>query len=399
MSELAVIIALFGTGLKLDRPLHPARLGRGRPPAARRDAADDRRGRAPSATSRSASRSGAALILGAVLAPTDPVLAGDIGVGPPGEEREHEPNFSITGEAGLNDGLAFPFVFAGAVHARARRQRVDRRVAARRRALRARGRRGPRRRRSASAPAPSPSALRDRRLLAARFDAWLAIPTVLVIYGVAEIAGAYGFIAAFVGGLAFRRYERSHDLNVSVHEGAEVVEKVGELVLVLLVGSMITIAGLEVPGLSGWLLVPALLLADPPALGGRRRWSARPSRPASGSSSPGSASAASARSTTWRSPPRRPQLSRRGRAADRLDRDRRRRRLDRRPRRHRRAARAAAAAPRGGRARLRLEQGDLSERSARGGAAQAAASLPSANEITAITARRIRMGVIAATSR
>ena len=54
---------------------------------------------------------GAALILGAVLAPTDPVLAGDIGVGPPGDEREHEPNFSVTGEAGLNDGAAFPFVY------------------------------------------------------------------------------------------------------------------------------------------------------------------------------------------------------------------------------------------------------------------------------------------------
>ena len=47
------------------------------------------------------------------LAPTDPVLAGDIGVGPPGDEDEREPNFSITGEAGLNDGLAFPFVLLG----------------------------------------------------------------------------------------------------------------------------------------------------------------------------------------------------------------------------------------------------------------------------------------------
>ena len=56
---------------------------------------------------------GAAVILGAILAPTDPVLAGDIGVGPPGDEEEQEPNFSITGEAGMNDGLAFPFIFAG----------------------------------------------------------------------------------------------------------------------------------------------------------------------------------------------------------------------------------------------------------------------------------------------
>ena len=66
---------------------------------------------------------GAAIILGAVLAPTDPVLAGDVGVGPPGDEDEHEPNFALTSEAGLNDGLAFPFVFLGAyVAARAGRR-------------------------------------------------------------------------------------------------------------------------------------------------------------------------------------------------------------------------------------------------------------------------------------
>src|SRR6185436_14879263 len=55
---------------------------------------------------------GAALLLGACIAPTDPVLAGDIGVGPPGDEDDHEPNFALTSEAGLNDGLAFPFVLA-----------------------------------------------------------------------------------------------------------------------------------------------------------------------------------------------------------------------------------------------------------------------------------------------
>ena len=42
------------------------------------------------------------------------MLAGDIGVGPPGDEEEREPNFSITGEAGLNDGLAIPFLLLGA---------------------------------------------------------------------------------------------------------------------------------------------------------------------------------------------------------------------------------------------------------------------------------------------
>src|SRR3954468_9140256 len=53
-----------------------------------------------------------ALLLAAALAPTDPVLASDIQVGPPGSGEEDETRFSLTSEAGLNDGLAFPFVHA-----------------------------------------------------------------------------------------------------------------------------------------------------------------------------------------------------------------------------------------------------------------------------------------------
>ena len=51
----------------------------------------------------------AALLLGAVLAPTDPVLASDVQVGPPHRPEQGEVRFSLTSEAGLNDGLAFPF--------------------------------------------------------------------------------------------------------------------------------------------------------------------------------------------------------------------------------------------------------------------------------------------------
>ena len=54
---------------------------------------------------------GAAVLLGAILAPTDPVLASDVQV-------EHawdrdRVRFGLTGEAGLNDGTAFPFVLLG----------------------------------------------------------------------------------------------------------------------------------------------------------------------------------------------------------------------------------------------------------------------------------------------
>ena len=49
------------------------------------------------------------VLIGAVMAPTDPVLAADVQVGPPGSGEEDEVRFSLTSEAGLNDGLAFPF--------------------------------------------------------------------------------------------------------------------------------------------------------------------------------------------------------------------------------------------------------------------------------------------------
>lgn len=54
---------------------------------------------------------GAAVLLGAILAPTDPVLAGDVQVSQPKDHRRLR--FTLAGEAGLNDGTAFPFVMLG----------------------------------------------------------------------------------------------------------------------------------------------------------------------------------------------------------------------------------------------------------------------------------------------
>jgi NhaP-type Na+/H+ or K+/H+ antiporter len=53
----------------------------------------------------------AAVLLGAILSPTDPVLASEVQL-----EHAQDPNelrFGLTSEGGLNDALAFPFVYFG----------------------------------------------------------------------------------------------------------------------------------------------------------------------------------------------------------------------------------------------------------------------------------------------
>lgn len=54
---------------------------------------------------------GAAILLGAIIAPTDPVLATDVQIRHPGERDRLR--FTLTCEAGMNDGSAFPFVMLG----------------------------------------------------------------------------------------------------------------------------------------------------------------------------------------------------------------------------------------------------------------------------------------------
>ena len=262
LAEFAVIVALFGAGLKLDRPLRwrewastirlilivmPLTIG----------------AVALFGTVAMGLSLGAAVILGAALAPTDPVLASDVQVGPPGEEKELEPQFALTSEAGLNDGFAFPFVFLGVFIVGeggtawlpewlaadvAYAVMVGILLGGAAGYLTAAGARW----------------LRERGLLLAQFDGWLSLAAVLAVYGATELVGAYGFLAAFAGGLAFRRHELGHESHARVHAGAETVEKITELALVLLLGSLLASDGLGALVVAGWLLAPLLLLVIRP---------------------------------------------------------------------------------------------------------------------------------------
>ena len=108
-SEFAVIIALFGTGIRIDRVTGKGLWG----PTARLLAIAmplSMLGVVLIGSVAGLTIAGAVL-LAAVLAPTDPVLAADVQVGPPLEGGEHPVRLALTTEAGLNDGLAFPFVY------------------------------------------------------------------------------------------------------------------------------------------------------------------------------------------------------------------------------------------------------------------------------------------------
>lgn len=270
LTEFTVIIALMGVGLALDRPLHlfkPRTWSRWG--AAWRLLAVTMPltiagvalvswwvvGLAPAA----------ALLLGAVLAPTDPVLASDVQVGGPtasddgghDEIDEHdEVRFALTSEAGLNDGLAFPFVYAavfltslGAISDWGLRWlawELVGKVAVGVLLGIAVG--------WLLAKAAFRSPARSLRL-AETGEPLLALAAVLLAYGVAETLGGYGFLAVFTCAMALRSAERGHTYHVHMHEIIERLERLLTLVVLLLLGVAMT------NGLLGNLTWQAVLLA------------------------------------------------------------------------------------------------------------------------------------------
>lgn len=109
-SEIAVVISLFSCGLKLKLPLGDERWWL----ALRLALASMVVTVALIAVAGHYGLGlgwGAAVLLGAILAPTDPVLASDVQVRTPGDHERLR--FALTSEAGLNDGTAFPFVMLG----------------------------------------------------------------------------------------------------------------------------------------------------------------------------------------------------------------------------------------------------------------------------------------------
>ncbi len=110
LTEIAVLISLFSAGVKMPVPV---KFNRWRPPIRLAWVS------MTIAVALVAAFScfflnlplGAGILLGAVLAPTDPVLATDVQSRHPGDNDQLR--FTLTCEAGMNDGTAFPFVMLG----------------------------------------------------------------------------------------------------------------------------------------------------------------------------------------------------------------------------------------------------------------------------------------------
>ena len=254
---------------------------------------------------------GACVLLGAILAPTDPVLASDVQVQHPGDRDRLR--FALTGEGGLNDGTAFPFVMLGLglmglheIGAFGWRWLVVDAI-------------------WSSVMGPVVGALlglaigrlvlhlRREHKEAVGLDDFLAMGLVALSYGVAQLLHANGFLAVFAAGMALRRLERSQTAGpdsqkaveqakadpdqsiadaVAVHPQHapafmaqavlgfnEQIERIGEVAVVITIGAMLWSVKWH-PG--AWWLVPLLLLVIRPgavALGllrssssGGQRW-------------------------------------------------------------------------------------------------------------------------------
>jgi sodium/hydrogen antiporter len=149
---------------------------------------------------------GAAVLLGAILAPTDPVLASDVQVSDP--EDRNRLRVALTGEGGLNDGTAFPFVMLGlgllGLHPLGewglRWFMVDV-VWAVCGGLAIGGALG-------TLMGKLVLHLRMRHAQAVGYDDFLALGLIGLAYGAALLLNTYGFLAVFAAGVALRRVER-----------------------------------------------------------------------------------------------------------------------------------------------------------------------------------------------
>jgi sodium/hydrogen antiporter len=216
-----------------------------------------------------------AMLLGAVIAPTDPVLAADVQVKSPiakslvdketedqkSEEqvKEDEVRFALTSEAGLNDGLAFPFTNLAVAMALAGSEignwieswlLVDVLYKLGVGFFAGIG--------LGYLLALAMFSVAAKSEMAKSIIGLGAIASTLIIYGFTEYLGGYGFLATFIGAYQIRSYEREHEYHIAFHEMSESIERMLTALVLLALGGAIA-GGLLAP-LNLSLIISALII-------------------------------------------------------------------------------------------------------------------------------------------
>jgi sodium/hydrogen antiporter len=209
----------------------------------------------------------AAILLGAVLAPTDPVLASDVQVpGPNGDGDDDEVRFALTSEAGLNDGLAFPFTNLAVLIAvngiapegwLAEFAFVE--VAYK------------------IAVGVAAGWLVGRLLALAIFgkrsqlprtrDGMIALAATLIAYAGTEAINGYGFLAVFVAAVVIRNQERKHSYLEVMHQFSDQIERLLSAIVLILFGGALVSGILGYLGWRGALVAVLIVLAVRPLAG------------------------------------------------------------------------------------------------------------------------------------
>ncbi|QHG18579.1 sodium:proton antiporter [Nostoc sp. ATCC 53789] len=180
---------------------------------------------------------GEAILLGAILAPTDPVLASEVQLTDINDQDELR--FGLTSEGGLNDALAFPFVYFG-LHALkddnwgnwfkqwiavdliwAIAVGIIMGIVV------------------AKSIVWIENKIQKRRPADKLMEDFIAISTILITYSLTEMVNGYGFLAVFVAGLVVQRSYKNPEKPLAQLEFIEQVEKLLEVGTILLLGSIL----------------------------------------------------------------------------------------------------------------------------------------------------------------
>lgn len=245
LTEIMVIISLMGTGLKIDRPFS---FGGWKIPFLLVSVTMILciGGVAAIAFYFLGFDLPSSILLGAVLAPTDPVLASDVQVGPPHEKEKNEVRFALTAEAGMNDGTAFPFTWLAIVVFMIQ---------------------------SGATPDLSEWLYKDllyrivigiacgfliarlvallvfylpkRKVFVEIRDGFVALSVTLIVYGITELVHGYGFIAVFVAAITLRNYEMHDKYHTSLHSFTDQIERILLGIILLLFGGSLATGVLD----------------------------------------------------------------------------------------------------------------------------------------------------------